>query len=109
MHPSVAWRVTTEGLVAPFVVQTRAKRDRIVGVHGDAIKIAVAAAPEKGKANARVVEFLAGLLGAPRSAVVIRSGHTSHRKQILFTGRTDWPTLAAALGFFGGPTGGEQG
>ncbi|MFM7075771.1 MAG: DUF167 domain-containing protein, partial [Planctomycetaceae bacterium] len=38
-------------------------RDQIVGWLGDALKIKVTAPPEKGKANERVVELLAGALG----------------------------------------------
>ena len=45
-------------------------------------KVKVAAAPEKGKANRALCEFLAGKLGVAKSRVRIVSGETSHLKRI---------------------------
>lgn len=45
-------------------------------------KIKVAAAPEKGKANRALCEFLAGKLGVSKSKIRIVSGETSHLKRI---------------------------
>ncbi len=45
-------------------------------------KIKVAAAPEKGKANRAVCEYIADLLGVPKSKVRIVSGETSPLKRI---------------------------
>ena len=42
-------------------VSPGAGRSEIVGRHGDAWRVRVAAAPERGKANASVVELLAGV------------------------------------------------
>jgi len=39
------------GVVVSVKVQPNASRDRVVGEHGDQLKIAVTVAPEKGKAN----------------------------------------------------------
>jgi hypothetical protein len=55
-------------------------RSRIVGRYGDGWKVAVAAAPERGRANEAVVELLADALGLARRDVSVVSGHTGREK-----------------------------
>jgi len=57
-------------------------RTVVAGVLENMIKIRVAAAPEKGKANQCLVEFLARQLGVRKNAVAILSGPTSPVKQV---------------------------
>jgi len=61
-------------------VKPGARKTAIVGVHGGALKVAVAAAPEKGRANRAVVKLLAEALDLPPSAVTITSGEASQDK-----------------------------
>jgi len=61
-------------------VKAGARTSAIVGVHGGALKLSVAAAPERGKANRAVVKLLADTLGLPCSDVKITSGKTSQDK-----------------------------
>ena len=61
-------------------------RDRIVGVLGDALKIATSAPAEKGKANAAVAAILAKALGVDRKAIRLVSGPTSPRKDFRIAG-----------------------
>ena len=61
-------------------VKPGARKTAIVGVHGGALKVAVAAAPEKGKANRAVVKILAEALDLPSSAITITSGESSQDK-----------------------------
>lgn len=77
-------------------VKPGARADAIVGVHGGALKVSVAAAPERGKANGAVVALLAETLGVARSAVRIVSGETSQDKVV----EIDLPpeTVRRALG-----------
>jgi len=63
-----------------------ASRDRLAGVHGDALKIQVAAPPERGKANAAVEALLAFLLGVPIRSVEVVRGHSSPRKIVRVSG-----------------------
>jgi len=63
-----------------------ASRDRIVGVLGDGLKIATSAAPEKGKANARLTATLAKALGIPAKNVTLIAGQTSPRKEFHVAG-----------------------
>jgi len=70
-------------LVLSVKVTPKSSRNRIIGCMDDGTwKVAVAAAPEKGKANAELCEFLAGELGVPKSAVTVESGHTASRKRL---------------------------
>jgi uncharacterized protein (TIGR00251 family) len=67
-------------------VVPRSSKTVIAGVLGDMLKIKLAAAPEKGKANESLVEFLADILGVRKNAIKIISGHTSPVKTIQITG-----------------------
>jgi uncharacterized protein (TIGR00251 family) len=67
-------------------VQPRAARSEIVGVHGDALKVRLAAPPVDGAANVALVEFLAQALGIPQRCVRIVSGATSRGKLVEVVG-----------------------
>lgn len=66
-------------------VVPRSSRTALVGLLGDMLKIKLAAAPEKGKANESLVEFLAQALGVKRNAIKITAGQTSPVKTIRIT------------------------
>lgn len=57
-----------------------ARRDGLVGVHGDALKLAVRAVAEKGRANEAVLHLLADALGVPARQVVLVAGAGSRDK-----------------------------
>ena len=61
-------------------IQPGAKTTEVVGPHGDALKIRLAAPPVDGKANAALITFLADRLGVARSTIEVISGQTSRRK-----------------------------
>ncbi|HEX6662809.1 MAG TPA: DUF167 domain-containing protein [Gaiellaceae bacterium] len=63
-----------------------ASRPGVVGRHGAAWKIRVAAPPEDGRANDAVTTLLASVLGVPRDAVVLRSGRGSRDKTVELQG-----------------------
>lgn len=60
----------------------RAARDRILGPHGDALKVAVTAPPVEGKANRHLIRFLAKRLGVPQGALSIVSGELARDKVV---------------------------
>jgi uncharacterized protein YggU (UPF0235/DUF167 family) len=62
------------------------RRNDVLGRHGEAWRIAVAAAPERGRANAAVCELLAGALGVHRRDVTVVIGHTARDKVIEVNG-----------------------
>ena len=63
-------------------------RAAVIGRHGDAWKLRVVAAPERGRANDSVVALLATTLGLRRPDVRIVSGATSRNKVAEVTGLT---------------------
>lgn len=67
-------------------IQPGASRERVVGLMGEAVKIAVAAPPEKGKANQAVEKLIAGEFGVPASAVAVVAGAASKRKRVRVVG-----------------------
>jgi len=67
-------------------VVPRSSKTALAGILGGMLKVKLAAAPEKGKANESLVEFLADTLGVKKNAVSITSGLTSPVKIIQITG-----------------------
>jgi hypothetical protein len=67
-------------------VQPNAKKNAITGLHGDALKVRVAAPAADNRANDELIEFLAKTLEVPRSAVTLRHGATGRRKVVEITG-----------------------
>lgn len=76
----------TPSTVLTIHVQPKAKTTEVVGWHGDAVKIRVAAPPIGGAANAELVRFLAERLGIARDAVRVVSGATGRRKWVAIEG-----------------------
>lgn len=80
-----------------------ASRTAIAGRYGDGIKVRVAAAPEKGKANAAVIEVLAKALGVKVGQIELVSGQTQPRKVFRIHGLEEGELSAkiALLGYAG--------
>jgi uncharacterized protein (TIGR00251 family) len=78
--PSAWLRRRDETATLTLYVQPGARRTEVAGVHGDALKIRLAAPPVDGKANAVLIEFVAARLTLPKSAIRLVGGQTSRRK-----------------------------
>src|SRR4029077_9722576 len=85
-----------EGSILVVRAQPGARRNGVVGEVGGALKIAVAAPPDKGKANQALVEVLRDILGVKSSQVDLLSGFTSRQKRFLIRGWSK-PDLEARL------------
>ena len=72
-----------DGIILRVHLQPRAKKNEIVGIHGDSIKIRLKAPPVDGKANEEARRFLAKVLGIKRQQVILRAGTTSRSKSFL--------------------------
>lgn len=75
-----------DGVILDLHIQPGAKKTEVVGRHGDALKIRLAAPPVDGKANAALVAFIAAKVGAGRTAVELVSGLTSRAKRVRVAG-----------------------
>jgi uncharacterized protein (TIGR00251 family) len=73
---------SADGVVFTAKIVPGSSRTVVAGVLGDMIKIRVAAAPEKGKANECLIAYLARQLGVKKNAIEILSGHTNPVKQV---------------------------
>lgn len=75
-----------DGIYLDLHVQPAARRSRIVGPHGDALKVAVSARAESGRANEAVLLAVAALLDVPIGDVSLTAGHRSRRKRVFIRG-----------------------
>ncbi len=81
------WLKAVEGGSELLVlVQPRASRTKVVGEHDGRLKIALAAPPVGGAANAALIEFLSGELGVRKSDVSLLDGDTGRRKRLAVRG-----------------------
>ena len=71
-----------DGVVFKTKIVPGSSRTILIGLLDGMLKIKVSAAPEKGKANQSVIEFLARQLGVKKNSIEIISGTTKSRKNI---------------------------
>src|SRR4051812_26043873 len=97
MGDAAFFRSGASGVTLTLKVQPKASRDAIEGAvetpDGWALKVAVSAPPDKGKANAAVIAALAKAFGVAKSRVSVTHGETDRRKIVHIAG--DPATLAA--------------
>jgi uncharacterized protein len=74
------------GVEVLVLVQPRASRTRVMGEHDGRLKIALAAPPVDGAANAELIEFFGSLLGLRKADVELLDGATGRRKRLLLRG-----------------------
>jgi uncharacterized protein len=88
-----------EGCILPVRAQPGARKTGMLGVQAGALKVAVTAPPEDGRANRALTETLRDLLGLKRSQVELLSGQTSREKKFLIRGvtKTELSAKIAAL------------
>lgn len=63
-------------------VQPGAKRTEVVGLHGNALKIKIAAAPVEGKANIALLNYLADCFEVSSNQVMLKQGAKSRYKVV---------------------------
>jgi len=85
MSPPGRGGAEPEALLSVWL-QPGASAERVVGRMGDAVKIAVTAPPEKGKANAALEKLLAAEFDLSSGAVEVVAGGASRRKTVRLRG-----------------------
>lgn len=73
-------------LVLKLYVQPGAKTTQVTGLHGDALKIKLAALPIDDKANEHLEKFLADRFKVPINKIKIKQGNKSRLKLLLIQG-----------------------
>lgn len=86
-----------EGCVLPVRAQPGARREGVQGEQNGALKVAVNAPPEDGRANAALVE----VLKVKRSQVELLSGQTGRDKRFLVRGLSKAELEARLAGLLG--------
>lgn len=75
-----------EGVILEVRAQPGARKNAIIGEYAGALKLAVTAAPERGRANKALIELLREVLGLKRFQVELLSGDASQNKSFLIRG-----------------------
>jgi hypothetical protein len=88
-----AWRrIGADGSITlDLHCQPAAKRTEIVGTHGSALKIRLAAPPVEGRANEALIGFLAASFGVPRRNVTLIRGEAGRAKTVRIVSPTTRP------------------
>ena len=85
------------GLIVPVRAHAGARQNAVLGERQGALRVAVTAAPEKGKANRSIIELLSERLGIAKSSIELIAGETSPQKRFLIVG-ADEEVVRRALG-----------
>ena len=85
-------------LVFNVKVVPRAARSELVGEHGDALRIRIAAPPVDGAANSELLRTLAATFDVAERFVEIRSGHNSALKRVAISAVSPEKFLTAVPG-----------
>jgi len=79
-------RAADGGVDIDVLVVPRAAKSRVVGIHGDRLKVQIAAPPVDGAANEALVELFARLLDVGKRELSITAGSTGKRKRVRVLG-----------------------
>jgi len=77
-------------------VQPGAKRPGAAGLHGERLKLRIAAPASDGRANDALIAFVAERLGIPRARIAVARGERSRDKLVVVSGECEPSRLAAA-------------
>jgi hypothetical protein len=80
------YQIKEDRLTLTVHVQPGAKRTEVIGLHGDALKIRVAAAAVEGQANTRLPDFLRKAFQVPSSRISLKHGEHARRKVVEIQG-----------------------
>jgi uncharacterized protein (TIGR00251 family) len=84
-------------IVIAVHVQPQARRTEVAGLHGDSLKIRLAAPPLDNRANEALVAFVAERFGVARRDVTLLAGDKSREKRLEVRASSVDPEIALAL------------
>lgn len=85
------YRRSGDVLTLTLHVQPGAKRTEVAGLHGEALKIRLAAPPLEGRANEALLKYIAAAFGVPLRQVELKQGSQSRHKVVAVTGSSFGP------------------
>lgn len=97
MAPRYDAEVTANARIKVYVLP-RASKTAVAGMHGDSVRMRLAAPPVDNAANAALVEFIADKLNLAKRSVRVVAGAASRRKLIEIDGvaaEAAWSALLA--------------
>ncbi|MEF1256261.1 MULTISPECIES: DUF167 family protein YggU [unclassified Vibrio] len=86
-----------EDLILRLYIQPKASRDKIVGQHGEEIKVAITAPPVDGKANAHLSKYLAKQFKVAKGLITIEKGELGRHKQVRVSSPIQIPNEVQAI------------
>lgn len=90
------WLQTNErGFILRLHIQPKASKSEVKGLHGDRLKIRVAAPPVDGEANEELLRFLKRTISVSGLSLTLLRGQTSREKDVLVEGADIGVVLAA--------------
>ncbi|WP_162047228.1 DUF167 family protein YggU [Vibrio taketomensis] len=90
------WR-EGEDIVLRLYIQPKASRDKIVGLHGEEVKIAITAPPVDGKANAHLSKYLSKQFKVAKGLINIEKGELGRHKQVRIISPSQIPPEIEAI------------
>ncbi len=91
------YRQSGEAISLTLHVQPGAKRSGIAGLHGEALKLRLAAPPVEGRANEALLKYIAELFKVPLRQVELKQGAQSRHKVVIVNGSSVDPESLLVL------------
>lgn len=80
-------------LILKLYIQPGARQNEVIDIHGEELKIKLAAPPVEGKANHTLAEFLAKCFNVPLKHVILKRGAQSRHKVVEIYQPTNDPAI----------------
>lgn len=91
MDTHYLWQDNT--LFFNVLLQPKASRNALIGIHGNAVKICITSPPVDGKANKQLIQFLSKLFHVKKSDITLVSGEHSRQKRISVCNPSQFPEV----------------
>ena len=93
----VAVRRDGDDLWLDLLIQPKASRDQIQGLHGDELKVAITAPPVDGQANSHLIKYLAKQFKVAKGQITIVRGELGRHKTVAIDSPKQLPQEVSAL------------
>ncbi len=99
MSEDASWyRRSGDTVTLTLHIQPGAKHTNVAGLHGEALKLRLAAPPIEGRANEALLKFIAEKFAVPLRNVELKQGGQSRHKVVAVTGSKIAPDTLLSAG-----------